>query len=122
MAAWEGETVGLRCALIDAVRAWAGVVAKGGDAPCLDVFTADEEAAAEALYRALAGAEKNERMLRAYVGCAEETWGACGALREGQGTQRGDQKGDVGGGCAGWRGDGGGVRCDGGELAPGRRG
>ena len=34
----------------------------------------DEKAAAEKLYRALAGAEKNERMLRDHAGYAEETW------------------------------------------------
>jgi hypothetical protein len=38
------------------------------------MFTEDEKTAAERLYRALAGLQKNKRMLRDYVGYAEETW------------------------------------------------
>ena len=72
MAVWEGETIKLRYALIDMVLGWARFAK--GNAPCPVVFTEDEKAAAEKLYRALAGAEKNERMLRNYVGYAEETW------------------------------------------------
>ncbi|KJA13580.1 hypothetical protein HYPSUDRAFT_209415 [Hypholoma sublateritium FD-334 SS-4] len=71
-AAWEGETIKLRYALIDMVLGWARFAK--GDAPCPVVFTEDEKAAAEKLYRALAGAEKHERMLRDYAGYAEETW------------------------------------------------
>ena len=71
-AAWEGETIKLRYALIDMVRGWARFAK--GDAPCPVVFTEDEKAAAEKLYRALEGAEKNERMLRNYVGYGEDTW------------------------------------------------
>lgn len=71
-AAWEGETIRLRYALIDMVHGWARFAK--GDAPCPVLFTEDEKAAAEKLYRALAGAEKNERMLRDHAGYAEETW------------------------------------------------
>ncbi len=110
------------CADRRGARLGRGLLRSGDDAPCLDVFTADEEAAAEALYRALAGAEEQERMLRAYVGYAEETWVPAAHYEKAKAGQRGDQAGDVGGGCAGRRGDGGGVRCDAGELAPGRCG
>ncbi|KAG5338932.1 hypothetical protein C0989_005566 [Termitomyces sp. Mn162] len=72
MVAWEGETIKLRYALMDMVHGWARFAKD--DAPCPVVFTEDENAAAEKLYRALAGAEENERMLRDYVGYAEETW------------------------------------------------
>ncbi|KAJ4464581.1 kinase-like domain-containing protein, partial [Lentinula aciculospora] len=70
--AWEGETIKLLYALMDMVLGWASFAKD--DEPCPVVFTEDEKAEAEKLYKALENAEMGERMLRDRVGCAEETW------------------------------------------------
>lgn len=70
--AWDGETIQLLYALIDMVNGW--VYFAKDDTPCPVVFTEDEKAAAEKLYQVLASADRNERLLRDHVGCAEETW------------------------------------------------
>ena len=70
--AWEGETIELQYALIDMVLNWARFAKD--DTPCLVVFTEDEIAAAEKLYKALENAETSERMLRDHVGYGKETW------------------------------------------------
>ena len=71
-APWEGETIKLLWALIEMVVEWESFVQDG--TPCPVVFTEDEIAAAITLYRALANAEENERILRNYVGYGPETW------------------------------------------------
>ncbi|KAG6883379.1 hypothetical protein C0992_008860 [Termitomyces sp. T32_za158] len=72
MTAWEGETIKLRYTLIDTVFGWEKFAKD--NAPCPVVFTEDEIVMAVKLYRALAGAEKNERLMRDFVGYGEETW------------------------------------------------
>lgn len=72
IAMWEGETIKLLYALMDMVSGWASFAKDG--TPCPVVFTEDEKAAAEELYRALANAESGEGMLRDGIGYGGETW------------------------------------------------
>ncbi|KAG6847635.1 hypothetical protein H0H93_006893 [Arthromyces matolae] len=70
---WEGETIKLQYALMEMVDGWGRFTTKD-DEPCPVVFTEEEKASAEKLYRAVEVAEKNEKALREYGGYAEETW------------------------------------------------
>ncbi|KAG6848010.1 hypothetical protein H0H93_004203 [Arthromyces matolae] len=72
---WEGETIKLQYALMEMVDGWGRFTSKDdADEPCPVVFTEEEKASAEKLYRAVQAAEKNEKMLMEYGGYAEETW------------------------------------------------
>ncbi|KAK7695260.1 hypothetical protein QCA50_002450 [Cerrena zonata] len=71
-AMWEGETIKLLYALIDLVLDWEDFATDG--TPCPVVFTEEEIAAAEKLYKALADVDRNDRWLRENVGYGGETW------------------------------------------------
>jgi len=111
---WEGETLELKIALIQATERWETLT--GGGAPCPVVFDAEDVRETTELNEVQRRADVVLEAWQNMLGLGPEGW-VHSALRGGRGAQQADEGGGIGGGQVG-----GGTGGDHGSLAVGRHG